>query len=77
MASATVEYQFTNAPEYDTWATSSVGKTVSAGSASNLPAVTFMQVTAPSDQGAYGRFRITSPNNVSLQLQVVVAGYSD
>jgi len=72
----TVEYQITNAPEYDVWftTTSSVG-TLTVTGANNLPGVSFFQIDNPDSVAAYGRFRIKY-TGVLAQVQLVVAGYS-
>lgn len=71
----TVDYQITNAPEYDVWSTSGASNTVTINSAADLPGVEFFQVDNLIDTAAYGRFRVQCSGDMA-QVQVVVAGYT-
>ncbi len=69
-----VDYQLTNAPEYETWATGQNGS-LAVTSVTDIPAVTFFQVDTVQSVAAYGRFRVRCSGDMA-QVQVVVAGYT-
>jgi len=70
----TVEYQVTNAPEFEAWSTSTSGSLI-VGLATSLPSVGFFQVDAADLIAAYGRFSVRCTGDMA-QVQLVVAGYS-
>jgi len=70
-----VEYEITNAPEYDVWYPSGTTKTLSVTSVGSLPAVDFMPIAAANALAAYGRLRVSCDAGVT-QVQLVVAGYA-
>ncbi len=76
-ATVDVEYEITNAPEYDLWVGASWVKLVSAAAVTNLPAVAFDNISSIANQAAYGRFKISSSTASTIQFQLVVAGYAD
>ncbi len=71
----TVEYEITNAPEYDVWYPTGTISTLTVSVVTDLPGVDFLPVAAANSLAAYGRFRVSCDAGVA-QVQLVVAGYS-
>ncbi len=71
----TVDYQMTNAPEYDVWVTSGAGNTLTVNTVADIPGAKFFQVESQANIAAYGRFRIQCSGDMA-QVQLVVAGYA-
>lgn len=72
-ATVNVAFEYNNAVQDNIWTTGTTAN-VTAATVADLPKTGYMTLTAPSDLGAYGRFRVSATENVTVR--IIACGWS-